>query len=245
MTSNPKFPKAGPHGDIDELFADVFFVTGTVEMKGPAPMRFSRNMTIIRQDDELTLVNSVRLNEAGLSAIDQLGKVKHVIRLAGFHGMDDPFYKDRYNADVWSVDAPYVTGLDPAKGKTYFTPDIIMDDETELPVNNARLIRFASASPGEALLYIDREGGIVISGDCMQNWGSTDRYFSIPARLIMRLMGFIKPHSIGPGWLKAAKPDVKEIKGVLDLEFQHVLPCHGGAVIGDARQHYEPAISRL
>lgn len=245
MTGNPKFPKAGEHGEIAELFSDVFFVTGTVDMKGPLPTRFSRNMTIIRQDGELVLVNSVRLGEAGLAALDKLGNVKHVIRLAGFHGMDDPFFKDRYRATVWSVDAPYVTGFDPSKGKVYFTPDIIMNDETELPVSDARLIRFASATPGEALLLLDREGGILVSGDCMQNWGTTDRYFSLPARLIMRLMGFIKPHNIGPGWLKTAKPDVKEVKGVLDNDFQHVLPCHGAAVVGNARQLYEPAISRL
>ncbi len=245
MTSNPKFPRAGEHGEIAELFSDVFFVTGTVDMKGPLPMRFSRNMTILRQGEELILINSVRLNEAGLAELDQLGNVKHVIRLAGFHGMDDPFYKDRYGARVWSVDAPYVTGFDPAKGKTYFTPDTIIDGDTELPLQGAKLIRFASASPGEALLYLDREGGIIVSGDCMQNWGRTDRFFSLPARLMMRLMGFIKPHNIGPGWLKAAKPDVREIKAVLDLEFQHVLPCHGAPVIGNARQMFEPAISRL
>lgn len=245
MTGNPKFPKAGEHGDITELFPDVFFVTGTVDMKGPLPTRFSRNMTIIRQDGELVLVNSVRLGEAGLAALDRLGKVTHVMRLAGFHGMDDPFYKDRYGATVWSVEAPYATGFDPSKGKVYFTPDIIMNDETELPVGDARLIRFASATPGEALLFLDRDHGIVISGDCMQNWGSTDRYFSLPARLIMRLMGFIKPHNIGPGWLKTAKPDVKEVKSLLDNDFQHVLPCHGAAVIGNAKQLYEPAISRL
>lgn len=245
MTGNPKFPKAGEHGEIAELFPDVFFVTGTVDMKGPLPTRFSRNMTILRQDGELVLVNSVRLGEAGLAALDRLGKVTHVIRLAGFHGMDDPFYKERYDATVWSVDAPYVTGFDASKGKVYFTPDIIMHDDTELPVRDARLIRFASARPGEALLHLDREGGIVISGDCLQNWGSTDRYFSLPARLIMRLMGFIKPHNVGPGWLKAAKPDVKEIKALLDLQFQHVLPCHGAAVIGNARKLYEPVISNL
>ena len=159
--------------------------------------------------------------------------------------MDDPFYKDRYGARVWSVEAPYATGFNPSKGKVYFTPDVIMDDETDLPVRGARLIRFASARPGEALLYLDREDGIVVSGDCLQNWGSTDRYFSLPARLFMRFMGFIKPHNVGPGWLKVANPDVAEIKALLDIEFQHVLPCHGAAVIGDARKLFEPAISRL
>ena len=51
----------------------------------------------------MILVNSVRLDVAGLAALEALGRVTDVIRLAGNHGMDDPFYKDRYGAKVWAV----------------------------------------------------------------------------------------------------------------------------------------------
>ncbi|GEM_PF-3074825 len=101
------FPKAMKHGDIEEVFSDVFFVTGSCSSRRPLPMKFSRNMTVVRDGNELTLINTVRLNEAGLKQLEALGQVKHVIRLAGFHGVDDPFYKDRYGAKVWSVDAVY------------------------------------------------------------------------------------------------------------------------------------------
>jgi len=58
-------------------------------------------------------------------------------------------------------------------------------------------------------------------------------------------MGFIKPYNLGPGWLKAAKPQPSEVHGILDLPFQHVLPAHGAAVIGNAKQSYRPVIERL
>ncbi len=177
-----EFPAALDHSEIAEVFPDIFFVTGSVAMPGRMPMRISRNMTILREDGDLTLVNSVRLTEDGLAALERLGQVRHVIRLAGFHGMDDPFYKDRYEAKVWSVEAPYTSGFD-QEGAAYFTPDTIIHSNVTLPIAHTRLVEITSATPNEGLLYIDREGGILISGDCLQNWGKTDNYFNLPAKI--------------------------------------------------------------
>src|SRR4051812_4807672 len=98
-----KHPPAFAHGRLHELFPDVFFVTGSLQMKSPLPIRFSRNMTVVRDGEHLTLVNSVRLDAAGLEKLDSLGRVTDIVRLAGHHGMDDPFYKERYGAKVWVV----------------------------------------------------------------------------------------------------------------------------------------------
>ncbi|WP_332914161.1 hypothetical protein [Algoriphagus boritolerans] len=40
--------------------------------------QFSRNMTIVRENGNLTIINSVRLNDAALSELDRLGKVTNV-----------------------------------------------------------------------------------------------------------------------------------------------------------------------
>ena len=99
---NPKpFAEAMKHGSIEQVFENIYIVRGTAAFKKPVPVRFSRNMTVIREGNDLTLINSVRLSEQGLTELDALGQVKHVIRLAGFHGMDDPFYKDRYGGCVF------------------------------------------------------------------------------------------------------------------------------------------------
>lgn len=241
------FPPAYPHGELREVFPDVFFITGSAAMPGPLPMRFSRNMTVVREGESLTLINSMRLNDAGLAALDELGTVEHVIRLAGFHGMDDPFYKDRYDAKIWVVPGHIyakgfaATKIAPEDG--YFQPDIEMSPDTELPIAGASLISFACKA-GEGILRLDREGGILVAGDSLQNWQTTE-YFNWLAKPVMRLMGFIKPHNIGPGWLKVAEPDVAEIKALLDLEFAHVLPVHGLPVIGDATAKFRPVIDKL
>ncbi len=51
MTIDKTFPEVHKHGDIREVFNNIYFVTGPVVMSGPLPMRFSRNMTIMKEDD--------------------------------------------------------------------------------------------------------------------------------------------------------------------------------------------------
>lgn len=247
MSGHPS-PPAYPHGELQELFDDVFFVTGSARMPGPLPIRFSRNMVVIRQGESLVLVNSCRLDDAGLEQLDALGKVEHVVRLAGFHGMDDPFYKARYDAKIWAVRghvyAPGFSNTKTEPGDGYFEPDAFMDEDSELPIEGASLVTF-DCRAGEGILRLDRDGGILIAGDSLQNWATADAYFSFLGKVIMRVMGFLKPHNIGPGWLREAKPKPEEIRAILDLDFSHVLPVHGGAVIGGAKDKFRPAIERV
>ena len=244
----PKFPPALPHGSLEEVFDDIFFVPGTIGFKFGVYTAFSRNMTVVRENGALTLINTMRLNEDGLTRLDSLGKVEHVIRIAGFHGMDDAFYKDRYGAKVWAVRGHvYAKGFNATKVKPedgYFHPDVYMDEDTELPISNAKLKIFDGVV-NEGLLNLEREGGILVSGDSMQNWAKPDEFFNFAGRVSMRLMGFLKPCNIGPGWYKQAKPKREDVKSILDLEFDHLLPAHGFKVIGGAKEKYRPAIDRL
>lgn len=91
------FPEALAHGEIKEVFSDVFLVTGTMrnEFFG-STWQFSRNMIIVREEGRLTLVNSIRLDDTGLAQLDALGEVVNIVRLGDMHGLDDRFYLDRY-----------------------------------------------------------------------------------------------------------------------------------------------------
>lgn len=214
-------------------------------MSGPLPVRFSRNMTIVQEGERLVLVNSVRLNEEGLARLDALGKVSDVIRLAGFHGMDDPFYADRYGAKVWAVKGQrYVAGFKTRSERTYFAPDVEMDAATELPLGGARLHLFRS-DPPEALLLLERSGGVCVSGDCLQHWAEADRYFNFLGRTMMKMAGFLRPHNLGPGWLKQGKPPKEDLARILDLPVEHVLPAHGAKILGGAREKFRPAIEKV
>jgi hypothetical protein len=231
-------PPAQRHGALEQVFADVFFVTGSMKM---GPFRFSRNMVVLREGERLVVVNSMRLDEQGLEALDALGKVSDVIRLAGFHGSDDRFYQDRYGAKVWAVRGQtYFTGTDVNKGEVYFTPDGFLDVDGELPVAGASLYRFDGAPP-EGILRIEAGGGTLITGDSLQNW-APNGYFSWLSKTMMGMMGFLKPYQLGPGWIKAAKPSREQVAGILELPFRNVLPSHGDPVLGDAPARYRPAV---
>ena len=238
-------PPAYPHGKLVEVLPDLFFVSGTIRLPGPMPIRFGRNMTVARRGDRLIVINSVRLDDAGLAELDKLGKVTDVIRIAANHGMDDPFYAERYGAKVWAVKGQrYTAGFKTSSPKTYFTPHHEMDAAAPPPIEGAKLVVIDSQPP-EGMLLLPDHGGVVISGDCLQHWHEPDAYFSWLGRTMMKMMGFIKPHNVGPGWLKQNKPPKAQLRGVLDLAFANVLPAHGAPVLGGARDHYRPALERV
>ena len=56
-----QFPPALSHGNLEEAFPDVFFVTGSMEtvLMG-AKWNFSRNMTVLRNGNALSLINTVQ-----------------------------------------------------------------------------------------------------------------------------------------------------------------------------------------
>lgn len=61
------FTPVWPHGEIREVFKDVFFVTGTNKVHHDGnEIQTSRNMVILRNHSKLTLINTVRLDNKGL-----------------------------------------------------------------------------------------------------------------------------------------------------------------------------------
>lgn len=94
------YPSASPHDSIEEVFRDVFFVRGSMPMN--ALMSIGRNMVVVRDGAELTVLNSVRLTPPGEAELEALGTVRHVVRLGYFHGRDDRYYVDRYGAEFWA-----------------------------------------------------------------------------------------------------------------------------------------------
>jgi hypothetical protein len=189
-------------------------------------------------------VNTVRLDDRGLAALDKLGKVTDVLRLAGNHGFDDPFYADRYDAKVWAIAGQrYTPGFDSKAADTYFTPSVEVDATTTLPLEGAR-VHVIGSRPPEGLLFLPRHDGVLIAGDCLQNIVARDRYFNWVACLMMPMMGFMRTCNIGPVWMKNSKPPLADIKSLLDTPFANVLPAHGTPVIGNARERYRPVVER-
>jgi hypothetical protein len=214
------FAPAMPHGDIEEVFDGVFFVTGTMRSTvGGTPCQYSRNMTIVRDQGALTLVNAVRLDDAGLAALDALGKVTNVVKLGAMHGLDDAFYVDRYRARLWTL-----PGLEHESG---LATDVALVPGGEMPFAGCSLFAFETSSKPEGILRLDRDGGILIAVDALQNWLGPDRFFDDATAALLREFGFFQPANIGPGWRRAFNPQGSDFARVAQLSFRHVLCAHG------------------
>ena len=218
-----------PHGDLAQVFTDVFFVTGTARpVFNGAQFQFSRNMIVLREDNELTIVNSVRLSDDGLTALDALGTVVNVVKLGSFHGMDDAFYLDRYSdAKLWAL--PGMTHESGHATDCELTPN-------NAPIRDCAVFVYETSKTPEALLLFDREGGVLISCDSLQNWVQADRFFSPESVTMMTEFGFIRPANIGPGWFRAAEPQLSDFERVKALSFQHLVPAHGSVLRDDAHR---------
>jgi hypothetical protein len=233
----PNYPLPQPHDPIEELFEDVFWVHGSMRM-GPG-LGINRNMVVLRQADELTVVNSVRLSAEGEAALEALGRVKHVVRLGQFHGLDDPYYVDRYGAEFW-CQAGSDRYPDPK-------PTQVLTEDTALPVDAAELFVFRGTVRPECAILLRRHGGVLITCDCVQHW--TDWSYCSPlARLVMGLLGFRLTTLLGPPWRKAMTPKGgslrPEFDRLLELDFDHHIGAHGGLCRGGAHQRVQAAIER-
>lgn len=236
MSNTPQYPAAQPHAPIDTIFPDLFLARGQVRM-GPG-MTIGRNMTIVRKDGVLTLINPIRLSSSGEQELEALGEVQHVMRLGMFHGMDDPYYVDRYSANFWCQ----------ANSKRYPEPKVthLLEEGGELPFSDATLFLFQLTRKPEAALLDHANGGTLISCDSVQHWDDL-RQCSFFAKIMTRAMGF-RGTTIGGPWKKymtphgsSLEPDFRRLE---KLQFLHAISAHGGFIKDQAHERLKAAVNK-
>lgn len=231
------YPPAYPHDDIERLFPGVYFLHGSIKM-GPG-MRMNRNMIILKDGGELSLVNPVRVNDSALSELDNLGAVKRIIRLGDFHGLDDEFYVNRYRCEFWSQEGQ----------ETYKAPlaTNLISESVESPYPHSEFYVFKSAKFPEAALLL-KEHKLLITTDSVQ-YHSDWSYFSWFTKLAFKLLGFKVGMNIGPPWLKRVTPKGKSLKAdfekLLALEFDSIVAAHGLPMRNGAKNSLRQEVGRV
>ena len=188
MAQETKVADVLPHGKLREVFPNVWVVTGTAAMGG-GKMIIPRNMTVIREGTDLTLISAVRLKDEDLTELEKLGTVRHVLKLGFFHGMDDAFYVQKYNAKYWVLEAHRADKLNGVNA------DVRMNVDTALPFSNAKLHVFKSFTKPEAVIL---RGDLLIACDAIQNITTTEGC-NFMGGMVSRFFGFIRPMNVGPG----------------------------------------------
>jgi len=231
------YAPAYPHDSIEEIVRDVFMVRGTIRMN--RLMRITRNMAVIRHDDELTLVDPIRLDEAGEARLSTLGNITRILRLGPMHGVDDPYYIDRWGAELWAQEE--------SQAYPEPKPDRLISATSTLPFPDARLFCFEGMTQQESALLIDRDGGLLLTCDSIQHYGDY-RHNNWLARTLMPFIGFPKTTIVGPIWLKIMTPEgaslESEFRRLLELDFQHLLSAHGSFLPDSAHDSVEAAVER-
>ena len=231
------FPPAFRHGPIEPLTERSHLVRGGIRLKGV--LRISRNMAIVRNGDALTLVNPIRLDGDGEQALKALGTVKHIVRLGAMHGMDDPYYVERFGAEFWCQRG----------GLVYPEPTNAhaLGAAGELPFPDAELFCFEGVQQPEAAILLREGRGVLLTCDALQHYGDFGHH-NLLARLAMPFLGFRRSTVVGPVWLKAMTPAGASLRGeferLLELDFDMLLAAHGTWLSSGAKAGVRDAVAR-
>lgn len=238
LSQMKEYPEALAHGKIQQIFPDIFFVTGvSLYHYNGNDIQKSNSMVIVRNGKELTLINTLRLDTGGLKQLDELGKVTNVIRLGAFHDRNDLFYLDRYQAKLWAVKG--MVNKDNRKA------DFIFGETSAVPFPDASFFQFETTTQPEAILNISRNGGILVTCDSIKNWTKVDEYFSEKTANEFKEQGLIAPASIDKVWLHVMAPQKSDFLRLLKLKFKHLLSAHGQPIIGKAKNQLMPRFEVL
>jgi hypothetical protein len=210
------FHRSYDHGHIKEIVPNIFFVTGVNQyIDNNEEHQHSRNMIIVRENGKLSLINTVRLTEKGLLELDSLGKVENVVRIGAFHGRDDGFYLERYQAKLWAL-----PGM---KHDDNRQTDIELTPNGPMPFSECSIFVFNSKVP-EAILLKDR---ILITCDSIKNWKEADTYFSQKTAIAYRNAGFFGTATVSKIWREACQVELSDFMQLEKFAFVHLLSAHG------------------
>lgn len=229
------FPDALPHGPLTPVVDGVYCVRGAFRM-GPGVI-IGRTMTVVDTRDGLVILNAVRLTDSAQAELDELGPVKHLVKLSDSHSVDEPFYADRYKPAVWSFPGADMGGLSVDRS---LGPDG--------PVGGGVVVDYGeTAGWREGAYLLPMGGGTLVTCDAIQNCADIEG-FSFLGRAMTAVMGFRGGVIVPPMWRRFQKVSGSRVgetlSGLAGLSFANLVTGHGPAIAGGADASVRSAIER-
>jgi hypothetical protein len=95
-------------------------------------------------------------------------------------------------------------------------------------------------------LHIEREGGILVSCDSIQNITTTDEFYNLETARSFESQGLVKPANISHIWLEATGAKAADFSRLLKImTFRHLLTAHGEPLINTAYDQVGATIQRV
>ena len=232
-TATQTFAAALAHGAITPVTDDVFAVQGAFKL-GPG-VHIGRTMTIARAGGELVLFNPVRLSKQGEVALDALGRVAHLVKLSDSHGVDEPYYRHRYEAKLWAFPGAKLDGR---------SADELLAGEGPIPGGLSVLYR-GNAGWCEGAYLIAGGGGTLVTCDAIQNHNDHE-FTSFGGRMALKVARVPSRVAVPSLWRRSQKLNREGLLDTLgplrSLEFEHLVTGHGPASVGNASALVRKAI---
>ncbi len=226
-TATHTFPAALAHGPITPVTDDVYAVQGSFKM-GPG-VHVGRTMTIARTGGELVLFNPVRLSRQGEDELEALGRVAHLVKLSDSHGMDEPYYQNRYQAKTWAFPGAKLASI---------SADETLAGEGPIPGGRSVLYR-GNEGWCEGAYLIPGGGGTLVTCDAIQNHADHE-FTNFGGRMVLRIAGVPSVVAVPNLWRRSQKlsrDGLLETLGPLrSLQFEHLVTRHGPASVGKASE---------
>lgn len=206
-----------PHHSITKNFDNVYSLLGSMSLFGV--FKYSRNMVILKDGENLCLVNPVRLNKQEENRLLKMGKIHSILKLGRLHSVDLPYYMDKVSPQLWaSSKDSFVRGYN-------YQIDIDLEQVSQLPFLEMRVYSFKTSRENEAVAFLPQDGGILLACDAIVNMKQVDPMANSLVRTLSKLLP--RPTYIGPNWVKAMKPSKEDFQEALKFNFDKMISAHG------------------
>jgi hypothetical protein len=227
---------------IRRIARNIFVIQATLRKN--KLWKISKNMVVVRIQEELSLINAVRLNREGEELLQSLGFVARVIRLgtstAGVE--DDRHYRHFHGAQIWA----------PGTSANYQIPlDRIITEDTLLPFAHSKVFIFKNSVQPEAAILIQPGGknksksGLLITSEALQDQKDNE-LMSVSVRTAMKISGMLDSKIVVPTkWLKSHQdklPLRQDFERLLRLDFNKLIGSTGAIVPARAKEETVLAI---
>lgn len=232
---------------IFEVCPGVHYVEGPIVLPPLGLVSFPRGMTILSTapgsaENELVLVNPIRLDDETEAELLKIGKVHSVVRI-GLHERDMDYYVAKLNAKTYGLGSKVYEDV-VGTGQDFFGDlDFDLEAGAMPPVPGLQFAVFDCLPSGFRECALVVRDKVLITCDAVQ-CHETARG-SLLTRLFAPLMGFKGKVIIGPSWMKLVlaklgddgkerlRKDLLQLKG---MKYEFLLSGHGFVVDGTAKE---------